>query len=148
VLVQQAAWRDIPPETAYEVLALRVAVFVVEQSCAYLELDGRDLEPTARHLWIELDGQVAAYLRVLEEGDGAHRIGRVVTRAQARQRGLAETLILAAQREATSAMVLDAQSHLAAWYRRFGFERSGADFVEDGIPHTPMRWPAPTPLGR
>ena len=36
-------------------------------------------------------------------------------------------------------MVLDAQTYLRAWYERFGFAVSGPEFVEDGIPHQPMR---------
>ncbi len=137
--VQAAPFERLPGLTAYRIWALRSKVFVVEQACVYLDLDGRDTEPGATHLWVEDGGDVIATLRVLDEGDGL-RIGRVATAPSHRGRGLAAVLMrkaldLAAER----AVVLDAQSHLAGWYASLGFERSGPDFVEDGIPHTPMR---------
>jgi ElaA protein len=136
-VVQRAAWDALAPVTAYRLLQLRAAVFVVEQRCAYLDPDGRDLEPGALHYWI---GDVDAALRLLVEPDGARRIGRVVTSAGARGRGLAAALLRAAIADVGERpIVLDAQSHLTDWYRRFGFTVDGADFVEDGIPHTPMR---------
>ena len=37
--------------------------------------------------------------------------------------------------------VLDAQSPLAGWYATFGYEQTGPEFLDDGIPHVPMRRP-------
>jgi ElaA protein len=129
-------------ETLYRILALRVDVFVVEQRCPYPELDGRDLERSARLVWAERDGVVLATLRLLTDADGSARIGRVATAAAARGAGLAATILARAlELAAGRPVVLDAQSHLAGWYARFGFERAGADFDEDGITHTPMRRP-------
>jgi ElaA protein len=127
--------------TLYRILQLRVAVFVVEQHCPYPELDGRDLEPGAEWLWAGQDGTVLATLRMLREPDGTVRIGRVATDPAARSRGLAGRLMEFAldRLGGTVDVVLDAQSPLAGWYQRFGFRRSGADYVEDGIPHVPMR---------
>lgn len=128
------------PAVLYAVLALRVDVFVVEQSCPYRELDGRDLEPDARMIWIERDGAVAATLRLLREPDGSARIGRVATASAARGQGLAAALMARAMELAAGVDVeLHAQSHLEPWYERFGFRRAGADYVDDGILHTPMR---------
>ena len=80
-----------------------------------------------------------ATLRLLDEGDHL-RIGRVATRAAHRGGGLAAALVDTALEIAEGReVVLDAQSHLVDWYLRFGFEPSGRGFVEDGIPHTPMR---------
>ena len=72
------------------------------------------------------------------------RIGRVVLARAARGRGLADGLIEAALEHCRSAdpardVVLDAQSPLAGWYAGFGFAVDGAEFLEDGIPHIPMR---------
>ena len=115
-------------------------MFVVEQACAYPELDGRDLEPATVHLWIDGDGGPAAYLRILAEPDGTVRLGRVVTAPGRRGEGLAAALVAdALARTAPATAVLDAQSHLAEWYERFGFEVAGAEYLDDGIPHTPMR---------
>jgi ElaA protein len=111
----------------------------VEQECAYLDLDGRDTEPLTRHLWVEHDGAPVATLRLLADGP-ALRIGRVATDPAHRAQGLAGRLVaaaleLAGERE----VVLDAQSHLAGWYARLGFVPCGPEFLDDGIPHLPMR---------
>lgn len=131
---------SIDPTTLYRILRLRVDVFVVEQACAYPELDGRDLEPGARQVWIEADGEVLATLRMLrDDDDRTVRIGRVATAAVARSRGLARQLMDEALRRAAGlTVVLDAQSQLQDWYARFGFVPSGPEFIEDDIPHVPM----------
>ncbi|SDQ65190.1 GNAT family N-acetyltransferase [Microbacterium sp. cf332] len=135
---------DVPAETLYRILWLRVSVFVVEQAAAYPELDGRDIEPDTELFWVEEDGRVLATLRLLRDADGAARIGRVATAADARGRGLSALLMRAAVQRAGErwpgvAIDLDAQKHLAEWYARFGFEISGPEFSEDDIPHVPMR---------
>jgi ElaA protein len=140
VVVRDALLSDLDPATLYRILALRVDVFVVEQDCAYRELDGRDLEPGARQLWVEQSGEVVATLRLVSDPDGSARIGRVATAEGARGSGLAARLMTyALHLTGPRPAVLDAQAHLAAWYVRFGFARDGEDFDEDGIPHTPMR---------
>ena len=148
--VRVARFADLGPATAYAVWRLRQDVFVVEQACPYPDLDGRDDEPGTRHVLLE-DGAVGAggaggallgCLRLLDEGDHA-RIGRVVLAPAARGRGLADPMVVAALAEAAGREVrLDAQSPLAGWYARFGFAVDGPEFLEDGIPHLPMRLPA------
>jgi ElaA protein len=138
--IRDAPTGQLEPWVLYRILALRVDVFVVEQDCPYRELDGRDLEPSARQLWVEDADEVVATLRLLRDPDGCARIGRVVTAAGARGRGLAGQLIRRALELAGEVdVVLDAQAHLAGYYARFGFAPDGAQFVEDGIPHVPMR---------
>jgi ElaA protein len=140
VEVRDGRVAELDPVTVYRILQLRTDVFVVEQNCPYRELDGRDLEPSARQVWVERDGTVLATLRLLVDEDGAVRIGRVATAATARGAGLAKQVMHRALELAGPAeVVLDAQSYLFDWYARFGFERDGADFVDDGIPHVPMR---------
>ncbi|MFO7250541.1 MAG: GNAT family N-acetyltransferase [Actinomycetes bacterium] len=141
--VRVASFAELDAPTLYRLLKLRVDVFVVEQKCAYPELDGRDLEPETRHLWIE-DGAGAplAYLRVLREPDGAARIGRVVTAPHARGRGLAAALMAAALREiGDRPSRLDAQTHVAGFYARFGYRVAGEEYLDEGIPHVPMARP-------
>jgi ElaA protein len=139
-VVSSAPLASIDPETLYRILALRVDVFVVEQHCAYRELDGLDLEPTTRLVWAADGDSVPATARVLVSADGTVRIGRVATAASARGKGLAAQLMAHALQLAGGAeVVLHAQTYLVAWYEGFGFVRDGADFLEDGIPHTPMR---------
>jgi len=138
-VVHRARWSDLDPLTLHDLLRLRVDVFVVEQQCPYPELDGRDPQPGTEHVWLADDGGPTAYLRVLVEPDGARRIGRVCTRADARGRGLAGRLVDAVLAEAPGArFVLDAQSYIAGFYSTRGFTVSGPQFVEDGIPHVPM----------
>jgi ElaA protein len=142
-VIRDCRFAELSPADLYAILRLRAEVFVVEQECAYLDPDGRDCEPSARHVWIaepEGDG-LLAYLRLLDDGE-ARRIGRVVTNAAARSAGHAARLMEHALAASAGPWVLDAQSYLVGWYERFGFSPSGAEFLEDGIPHTPMRRPA------
>jgi ElaA protein len=136
--VHIAAFDDLDPRTAYLLWQLREAVFVVEQRCPYPELDGRDLEPGTRHVWLEDDSSPVGYLRIVEDGELA-RIGRVLVAQTHRGTGLAETLMRCALEQiGDRPSHLDAQSYLAVWYQRFGYAPSGEEFLEDGIPHIPM----------
>lgn len=138
--VRSASFAELPAETAYRIWQLRTAVFVVEQACAYQELDGRDLEPGTRHLWVEDGAEVVAYLRVLVETGTVARVGRVCVAASTRSQGLARRLVKAAQVEIGDRVsILHAQSYLTRWYEALGYEVAGPEFVEDGIPHVPMR---------
>jgi ElaA protein len=142
--VRTARWDDLDPRTLHGIVRLRVDVFVVEQACPYPELDGRDLDPGTEHVWWDggdgADERPAAYLRVLHEPDGTYRVGRVVTRADARGTGLAGRLVGdVVDRHGGRDLVLDAQAHLTAFYGRWGFTPTGPQFLEDGIPHVPMR---------
>jgi ElaA protein len=145
VEVLTVAFDELPARTAYDVWRLRQQVFVVEQDCPYPDLDGRDLEPTTRHVVLLEDGAVVGTLRVLDDGDWA-RIGRVVVAPAARGRGLAalmmdEAVALCGDREVR----LDAQTGLTAFYAGYGFEVAGPEFDEDGVMHVPMRRPAAHP---
>ncbi len=142
VRTEARSFADLDPATAYACWRLRQAVFVIEQDCPYPDLDGRDLEPGTRHVLLLEHADLGGYLRVLDDGDHA-RIGRVVLARTARGRGLADVLMAAGVAEtAGRACVLDAQSPLAGWYASHGFVVSGPEFLEDGIPHLPMRRPA------
>jgi ElaA protein len=137
--VRVAAWAQLTPLLLHDLLKLRIDVFVVEQECWYPELDGRDVEPSTEHVWTADGEGPTAYLRVLDDGD-AVRVGRVCTRKDARGAGLAGLLMAEVlTRHGGGPVVLDAQSYLASWYERYGFAVTGPEFVEDGIPHIPMR---------
>jgi ElaA protein len=135
--------KDLDTATLYELLKLRVEVFVVEQACPYPELDGRDLLTETRHFWIEgPDGEVISTLRLMEEhagGQKAFRIGRLCTRRNARGHGHTTRLLQAALADVGDYPCrIDAQTYLEEMYARHGFVRAGDEFVEDGIPHVPM----------
>ena len=133
-----AAFADLDAYTLYGILKLRSDVFVVEQDCVYPDLDGRDTEPGTRHLWLERAGDIRAYLRILDYGE-TPRIGRVVTAPDARGGGLAGQLITEALKViGDRPSVLHAQAHLKNFYAKFGYEQTGAEYIEDGIPHIPM----------
>jgi ElaA protein len=139
VQIRHAQSNVLTPGELYELLRLRSDVFVVEQRCAYQDLDRRDLEATTWHVWARADDELLAYLRVTDEA-GLPRIGRVCTRRDQRGRGLAGQLMrYALSRLAGQTVVLYAQAHLETYYQSFGFSRSGANFLEDGIDHVPMR---------
>ncbi|MEV4346244.1 GNAT family N-acetyltransferase [Actinoplanes sp. NPDC049596] len=136
---RSASFRDLDTTTLYAILKLRADVFVVEQECAYGDLDGRDDEPGTRHLWFADKTDVKAYLRILDDGD-VQRIGRVVTAKNARGAGLAGRLIAEALKIiGNRPSVLHAQAHLSDFYAKFGFEQTGPEYLEDGIPHVPMK---------
>lgn len=146
VALRRSWAKDLDAATLYELLRLRVEVFVVEQACAYPELDGRDLLAETRHFWLELpDGEVISTLRLMEEhpgGEKLYRIGRVCTKQSARGQGHTTRLMQAALADVGHHPCrIDAQTYLEEMYSKLGFVRDGDEFVEDGIPHVPMLRP-------
>jgi ElaA protein len=144
-MVERARWSELSSTLAYQLLQLRGDVFVVEQACAYADLDGHDAEDSAEHRWLTDPagtGTVVACLRVVDDWEhaGARRIGRVVTRADFRGRGLAARLVRSVIDEvgARTELTLHAQAHLVDWYGQFGFLPDGPEYLDDGIPHVPM----------
>jgi predicted GNAT family N-acyltransferase len=137
--LREARFAELSGREVYDLCRLRVDVFVVEQECPYPELDGRDVEPGTVHLWYEEDGGVLSTIRVLDDGP-TRAIGRVATAADARGRGLAAGLIRRGMELCAGLPItLGAQAYLEGWYEGFGFRRTGPGYVEDGIPHVPMR---------
>lgn len=140
MIFRAAGFHELDAATLYAILKLRADVFVVEQQSAYADLDGRDTEAATRHLWFEKDRLPVAYLRILDSGGPLAGIGRVVTAKDARGMGLANQLMAAALAVVGEhAVTLDAQSNVVGLYERYGFKPSGPEYVEDGIPHVPMR---------
>lgn len=130
----------------YEILRLRVDVFVVEQHCPYPEIDGKD--PDAVHLFLRDGAGIHAYLRLLPPGvsfDTAS-LGRVVVRE--RRQGLGRQIVAAGIRQARArgwdALTIEAQTYARGLYEQAGFRQVSEEFLEDGIPHIRMRL-APLP---
>ncbi|GAA2821005.1 GNAT family N-acetyltransferase [Crossiella cryophila] len=140
----RATGDQLDASTLYALLRLRVDVFVVEQESPYPDLDGRDLDPVTRHLWFaEADGAPLSYLRLLIEPDGATiRVGRVVTRADVRGKGLSRELMREALTDIGDApSVLDAQTTVTGFYASFGYRITGPEFLDGGVPHVQMSRP-------
>ncbi|MEE6075407.1 GNAT family N-acetyltransferase [Avibacterium paragallinarum] len=124
----------------FAIYQVRTAVFVVEQQCAYQEVDHWD--QSAVHFWQEFDGKICAYCRIIPQTDGIH-IGRVLVAQQARGKGLAKELVQQAldycqQHWATEPVLIQAQTYLQNFYRTLGFQPTSAEYLEDGIPHLDM----------
>lgn len=127
----------------YNLLKLRSEIFVVEQNCIYLDLDGKD--KIALHLYGEFEGNIVAHARLFKAGisfDNAS-IGRVVVDANYRDRKWGHDLM----REAISGIQLHfnegkvtigAQLYLKKFYESHGFVQISEMYLEDGIPHIDM----------
>lgn len=130
----------------YQMLALRSEVFVVEQDCAYQDLDGKDLK--ALHLVGALDGKVLATARLLPVGvsyPDAASIGRIVVHPSLRGQDLGrKTVELALEQYQrlwpSEALLIGAQARLTRFYEELGFVSEGEIYDEDGIDHITMRW--------
>jgi ElaA protein len=146
---QWSALNDLSARQLYAIFAARVAVFVVEQNCAYQELDGLDLD--AEHLVVWSGNDVAAYLRLLGPGTrfAEPSLGRIITTQAFRGSGLGRELLArgverARLRYPGQAVRISAQRYLEEFYRSFGFETVSEMYLEDGIPHVEMLRPPPT----
>ena len=144
-------WQCIPfsqltTQQLYELLRLRTDVFVVEQTCPYPELDGKDTETGVHHLLGYKDAELVACARLLPQGvtyDNAS-IGRVATRLSARGDGLGHQLLIQALVQVErlfpgQTIDIGAQEHLEKYYEQHGFKRISDMYLEDDIPHIDMR---------
>ena len=135
---------QLAPLDVYDLLALRQAVFVVEQNCVFLDADGVD--PSSWHLLGRNDaGQLVAYLRIVDAGVKYDEpsIGRVITRPEERGQGLGVLLLAEGIRRARQlwpgrVIRIGAQHRLERFYRSFGFYQVGEVYIEDNIPHIEM----------
>lgn len=130
----------------YRLLALRNAVFIVEQQCPYLDIDGADLVGENRHLLGMLKDKLVAYLRILGPDCVGKpvKIGRVIVSGDIRGLNLGSRLMAQAinsceQHWPGQPIFLSAQAHLQGFYGRQGFVVVSEVYLEDGIPHIDMQ---------
>lgn len=128
-------------EELYDILRLRVAVFVVEQRCSYQELDGLDQE--ALHVYWKEGEEIQAYLRVMDRGPGRPYVslGRVLTVPRRQGWGrkiLAQGIRVAREAFHGETLYLEAQVYAKGLYEAQGFRAISEEFLEDGIPHVKM----------
>jgi ElaA protein len=141
---------NLSVEQLYELLKLRVDVFVVEQTCYYPDLDSDknklDRHPKTIHLLGYQKDELVAYLRVVPKGESYQdkiSIGRVAIAETARGKGLGNELMVEALRQCklnfpNEGIKISAQQHLKSYYQQHGFEQISEMYLEDGIPHIGM----------
>lgn len=128
----------------YQILQLRNKVFVVEQDCPYLDIDGQDIQ--AEHVLLLDGGRLQGCSRIIapQHYDQKHSsIGRIVLSRSARGKHWGEDLVKfsiaqAIQRFPDSDILISAQSALSDFYCALGFVCTGEFYLEDGIPHQKM----------
>lgn len=129
----------------HDILALRIAVFVVEQACPFQDIDGQDLPESTLHIAGYSNEKLVAYARVLHVDDSpdAAKITRVIVDDTFRGQRLGvrlieKTMSLIHDNEPGKAIKLSAQSHLVKFYVGFGFKTVSGEYLDDGIPHQDM----------
>ena len=133
---------ELTPALLYEVLAFRQAIFVVEQRCAYPDLDGLDHQ--AQHLLLRVDGELAGCLRLIPLAEHRQiKIGRVAVVEARRGQGFARTMMLEAlarcRRDYPDCDVaLSGQTYLAPFYESLGFVTTSAPYDDYGLSHVDM----------
>ena len=139
VVVKQ--FNQLTVEELYEIIKLRVEVFVVEQNCPYQDLDEIDKE--AYHVYIREEGKMVAYLRVIDKEKRLDEvsIGRVISLK--RRQGLGTRLMLegikvAKEKFGAKRIKIGAQCYAKPFYEGCGFKQISGEYLEDGIPHIYM----------
>ncbi len=130
----------------YELLKLRVDVFVVEQNCPYPEIDEKDRHEETRHLLgKDQKDRIVAYLRILPKGLSFEQIsiGRVVVAPDYRDKGISHEMIKTALGTIETVwpgelIKIGAQVYLKNFYEIYGFIPVSNSYLEDGIPHIDM----------
>ncbi|WP_368250675.1 GNAT family N-acetyltransferase [Enterococcus sp. 2201sp1_2201st1_B8_2201SCRN_220225] len=123
----------------YEILKVRSQIFVVEQNCAYQDIDGQDQE--SLHLFFQEEGHVLAYLRAFLKEPGVVQMGRVLTVTHGQ--GLGKKLLASGIKEIKAhfharQIVIEAQCYAIGFYEKADFVVCSEEFLEDGIPHVKM----------
>jgi ElaA protein len=145
---QTLSFDQINNQLLYKMIKLRIDVFVVEQECAYPELDNKDIAEGVYHLAGFIDGTLVAVSRLIPAGLSytAPSIGRVAIANEWRDKKLGHELVAYAVKECerlwpNQSIEIGAQAHLKAFYGQHGFTPFSNTYLEDGIPHIDMRRP-------
>lgn len=130
----------------YEILKLRVEVFIIEQQCFYQDLDGKDQKSHHLYLKDEETEEIIAYLRLVEPDISFPEpsIGRVIVKENSRNQQLGSILmqkgieIARIHYKSSTGIRISAQAHLQNFYQTLGFESEGEVYKEDDIDHIQM----------
>lgn len=136
-------FNELTPYELYDLLRLRSEVFVVEQTCIFLDQDNVDQH--CFHLLGYGEDKLLAYSRIVPPGIVYKEpsIGRVVSSAYVRGQGVGKELIQQSllhlyQTFGNVPVKIGAQLYLKKFYESFGFEQSSDVYLEDGIEHIYM----------
>ena len=134
-------FNELTADELYDILAARAEVFVVEQNCAYQDLDG--IDKNAYHVYYKEDGKIVAYLRVIDKGERLDEvsIGRVISLKRRCGLGSAlmrEGLRVAKEKFGATKVKIGAQLYAKPFYESVGFKQISGEYLEDGIPHIYM----------
>lgn len=139
------SFNELTTAELYALLKLRNAVFVVEQNCAYQDLD--DLDQQSLHVLLKEEEQLLAYCRILPPNlvYKEPAIGRVVVDARSRKKELGKQLmkysiIKTLELFENQTIVISAQKYLFQFYEDLGFKSTGEEYLEDDIPHVKMKY--------
>lgn len=140
-----STFEQLSNKELYAIMQLRSEVFVVEQNCAYQDLDGKDIDTLHLSAW-END-EIIAYARILKPGLSYKEsaIGRVVVSPKHRGKGYGIELMNKAINVClnefnTNVIIISAQKYLEKFYTDLGFVSEGEGYLEDDIPHIKMRF--------
>ena len=135
-------YNDLSKDQFFDILKLRIEIFVVEQCCYYQELDNEDKE--AFHVSIYNDGIIVAVGRIIPNLHNKEvKIGRIAVKMEHRKKGLAYKMMkdimnFISKRYKNFSVLLSAQTYLIEFYQSFGFKEIGNTYLEDGIEHINM----------
>lgn len=136
-------WEELTNNELYELIALRIRVFIIEQTCPYQDADGKDKK--SLHLFAMDENQICrACLRLVRPGVSYTEwsIGRVATDQEVRGNGTGRELMQRGmdhlQTLGNPPIRISAQSYLQKFYESFGFVKIGEEYLEDDIPHIEM----------
>ena len=137
-------FHELTPAELHRLLALRCAVFIVEQNCPYLDPDHKD--EYALHVMGWKDDELVACARILPAGVSYDEvsIGRVATSPLVRGTGagkelMTKTMDYISDRFGNVPVRISAQSYLQKFYESYGFCRTPKEeYLEDEIPHVEM----------
>ena len=132
---------DLTPKMLYDIMHLRLKVFVEEQNIMYVDTDYDDIH--ADHIFYTVDDTIVSYARVLQK-DQRYKdhmsIGRVATHSAYRQKGYASQILNYILSTYQENFMISAQAYLQHYYERFGFKVVSEPYMEEGILHVKMRY--------
>jgi ElaA protein len=136
-------YNELTTNQLYNILKLRAEVFVVEQNCAYQDLDNKDNK--ALHLIGEINNEIIAYTRIFKKGDyfTNSSIGRVLVKKEFRKKELGKVIMeksieIIKKHTKEEKIEISAQKYLTKFYKDLGFKKTGKEYLEDNIPHIKM----------